>query len=344
MSNDRVEAWLRERGQSPEPEPAWVAGRKPDFFCPGPTPIWVEVKTLEQSQHQQTQDRAWNDFRSRIQKIEGATGTVYAMTSQAYTQAHGKVAARLVKELTKATAPASREVNEVIVIPPDPLPNALVTIRYESTAGEVIQIGPKTVSGRYHFYPSYDPQDWAQEVVVVCGEDMSDKRQIYDVFIGDSDGPIAVNYCRSDSPIWCTLMSMGGRSATAARLRLVINDANDQLRSGQRCVPAPGVCVIYHESLDATSDQMFLAALFGDLTIPIELNPTRRGTPFLGNNGILSPTQNRGVSAVRYVTLGLGESIALNPYADFPIDADFFNAPVWVPDGEAMSLHDGRRD
>ncbi len=63
MSNDRVEAWLKNLGFDPEPEPKWVAGRKPDFFCPGVHPVWVEVKTFEPSQHSQTQDRAWQDFR-----------------------------------------------------------------------------------------------------------------------------------------------------------------------------------------------------------------------------------------------------------------------------------------
>jgi hypothetical protein len=80
MSNDRAEAWLKELGYAPEPEPVWVAGRKPDFFCPGGAPLWVEVKTFEPSEHQQTQQWAWTDFRSRIGKINGATGEVYAMT------------------------------------------------------------------------------------------------------------------------------------------------------------------------------------------------------------------------------------------------------------------------
>jgi hypothetical protein len=338
MSNDRVEAWLKSLGFNPEPEPKWVSGRKPDFFCPGAYPVWVEVKTFEQSQHQQTQDWAWNDFRARIEKIHGATGTVYAMTSQTYTEAHGKIAARLVSELIQGPAPTSREVNEVIVIPPDPLPNALVTIRYESTAGEVIQVGPKTVSGRYHYYPSYEPRDWAQEVDIVCGADLLERRQIYDVFIGDSDGPIAVNYCRSNSPIWCTLMSMGGRNTTAARLRLVVNDANDQLRSGQNAAPAPGICVIYHESLEATGGRMLLAALFGDLTIPIALNPIQPGTPFLGRNGILSATKNRAVSAVKYVSLGSEELIVLNPYARYPIESRIFRTSVWQESGGIFTL------
>jgi hypothetical protein len=85
------------------------------------------------------------------------------------------------------------------------------------------------------------------------------------------------------------------------RLPREIDMANEQLRNGQNHVPGPGVCVIYHKDLEASGDEMFLAALFGDLTVPIDLNPTRMGTTFLGRNGILSVKQNRGISAVRYV-------------------------------------------
>jgi len=137
-------------------------------------------------------------------------------------------------------------------------------------------------------------------------------------------------------------MSAGGYSTTTRRIRESIDEANDQLRSGQNCLPAPGICVIYHESLDATSGRMFLAAIFGDLTVPIELNPIQPGGPFLGRNGILAPTKNRGVSAVRYVTSGAVDAIALNPYAEYPVEAAMFRTPVWVADGASIALrHSG---
>ena len=93
----------------------------------------------------------------------------------------------------------------------------------------------------------------------------------------------------------------GTSFAIAFRLPREIHKANQQLRNGQNHVPGPRVCVIYHKGLEASDDRMFLAALFGDLTVPIDLNPTRMGTTFLGRNGILSVKQNRGISAVRYV-------------------------------------------
>jgi hypothetical protein len=118
---------------------------------------------------------------------------------------------------------------------------------------------------------------------------------------------------------------------------------NDQLRSGQNAVPAPGICAIYQESLEATGGRMLLAALFGDLTIPIALNPIQPGTPFLGRNGILSATKNRAVNAVRYVTLGSEELVVLNPYARFPIASIFFRTPVWVESGGIFTLSQMRK-
>jgi hypothetical protein len=339
MSNDRVEAWLRNLGFDPEPEPKWVTGRKPDFFCPGAHPVWVEVKTFEPSQHSQMQDRAWQDFRLRVEKTKNATGEVYAMTSQTYTGAHGKVAARLLRHLAQSPAPASSDVREVIIIPPDPIPNIVATIRYHCREREVIQIGPKSVSNQYGYYPSYEPKDWSQEVVIACEGETAIQRQAYDIFYGDSEGPISLSYWRSESPLSLgALMSTGGYNTTAARIREAIDDANDQLRSGQSAVPAPGICVIYQESLEATGDRMLLAALFGDLTIPIALNPIQPGNPFLGRNGILSATKNRAVSAVKYVSLGSEELIVLNPYARFPIESRIFRAPVWMADGETFTL------
>ena len=219
---------------------------------------------------------------------------MYATVSPSYTEADGKLAAHLLRKLANSPPPSGSDVTEVILVPSDPVPDTTLTIRYASSEGPVIQIGPKSASGRYRYYPSYDPDDWAQEVELACAGEDPVRRQGYDVFEGDSDGPVALIYDRSESPLTLvSLMSAGGYSTTAARIREAIDEANDQLRSGQSCSPAPGICVIYHESLDATSGRMFLSALFGDLTIPIALNPVRPGgEPFLGRNGILSPTKN----------------------------------------------------
>jgi hypothetical protein len=339
MSNERVEGWLRELGHAPEPEPHWVPGRKPDFFCRD-VPLWVEVKTLGPTDYDQAQSHAWNDFRTRIGKIGEATGDVYAMTSQDYTEAAGKLGAHLVRMLAKSTTPPSAEVSEVIVIPPNSCKGDIVSFRYESRQGAVIQIGPEPASGRYGYYPSYDPMDWSQEVEIVAERGTIGRWQLYDVFEGDSAGPLSVSYCRSDTPLaMCALMSSGGYNTTAARIREVAADANNQLRSGQRVVTCPGICVIYHESLSATAGRLFLSALFGDVTVPIDLNPTRLGQAFLGNNGVLSPTKNRGISAVRYVTQGYQDSIVLNPYAEYPIEPSFFRSAVWMANGESMILY-----
>lgn len=338
MSNERVEAWLRGLGYSPEPEPGWVPGQKPDFYCPGEAPLWVEVKTFEESPHQQRQGRAWEDFRARVARIKGATGEVFATVSANYTEAGGKLAVHLLRRLAKSPPPSSSDVTETIVLPPDPVPETMVRLRYMRARGPVVQIGPRPRSGHYGYYPGYEPADWSQEVELACSGEQPVMRQGYDVFEGDTRGPVALIYSRSERPLrLVTLMSDGGNTNTARRIREAIDDANDQLRSGQRCVPAPGICVIYHESLEATAGQMFLAALFGDLTIPLALDPIRPGEPFLGRNGILTPTKNRGVSAVRYVSMG-ATTIALNPYADHVINASIFRAPVWVSNESSLTL------
>jgi hypothetical protein len=160
MSNARVETWLRKLGYSPEPEPHWVPGQKPDFFCPGAAPLWVEVKTFELSPHQQRQGWAWEDFRARVARIQGAKGDVLATVSPSYTEADGKLAAQMLRRIANSPPPSSRDVTETIVVPPDPVLDTTVTIRYIRSRRPVVQVGPKPASDRYGYYPGYDPEDW----------------------------------------------------------------------------------------------------------------------------------------------------------------------------------------
>jgi hypothetical protein len=339
MSNERAAVWIRARGYEPEPEPGWVTGRKPDFFCAGKAPFWVEVKTFEPTAYDLLQGRAWQDFRARINRLKGLTGSVHASISPTFSELSGKRAAHLVRHLAKAAAPDAK-VREVIFIPADAIEDTLVTIQYMTNRFPVVQIGPRSQSGKYGYYSSYEPAVRGLDVEI-SDDGNSTTRRSFEVFDGWAQSPITVAYYRSDSPLH--LASMGSGMAmpvnTTERLRSAIDEANDQIRSGQAKVPAPGLCVVYHDSLDATSGQMYLAALFGDLTVAIDLAPICMGEAFLGRNAILTPQQNRGVSAVRYVTANYGESIALNPYAEFPIDRSLFgDAPVWVLDGSQMVL------
>lgn len=338
MSNERAAAWIRERGYEPEPEPNWVTGRKPDFFCGGQSPFWVEVKTFEPTGYHQLQGRAWQDFRARINRLKGMTGDVHANISPTFSEFSGKRAAHLVRHLARSAAP-NANVREVIFIPGDAIENTFVTLKYMTDRFPVVQIGPRSQSGKYGYYSSYDPAVGGLEVEI-SDDGETTTRRTFDIFDGWAQSPITVAYYRSESPLH--LVSMGSGMAmpvnTADRLRSAIDEANQQVRSGQRQVQAPGICMVFHDSLDATSGVMFLAAIFGDLTIPIATDPIQYGEAFLGRNAILTPSQNRGISAVRYVSEQYGESIALNPYAEFPIVAELFRAPVWIREGDQMVL------
>jgi hypothetical protein len=339
MSNERAAAWIRERCYEPEPEPDWVGGRKPDFFSGGTQPFWVEVKTFEPTAYDRVQGHAWEDFRARIKRLSGMTGNVHANISATYSELSGKRAAHLVRQLARSSVPIDANTREVVFIPGDAIEDTLVTLKYMSDRFPVIQIGPRAQSGKYGYYASYEPAVGGLGVEVI-DDGNTTIRHSFEVFDGWVQSPITVAYYRSESRLH--LASMGSGVAmpvnTADRLRNAIDEANQQIRSGQRQVPAPGICMIYHDSLDATSGVMFLAALFGDLTIPIALDPIKYGEAFLGRNAILTPEQNRGISAVRYVSEQYGESIAINPYAEFPVAPRLFRAPVWISDGERMSV------
>ena len=95
--------------------------------------------------------------------------------------------------------------------------------------------------------------------------------------------------------------------------------------------------MIYHETLDFLSEHQVLAALFGDLAIPISTYGRSLGEPRFGGNGAWSSKKNRGVSALRYVRTNESITTVINPWAEHAIDPRAFSEPYWQVDGEALT-------
>ena len=338
VSNERAEQWLRTLGYAPEPEPNWIGeGAKPDFFGHGERPVWVEVKTPEPPRHQEVMGRAWNDLRARCARVEAVTGDLYAVIGDDYDER----AARWLIATLEREAPTMRRI-DVVTIPVDPVYEVTVRFAYDSDDGRVEQVCAKSQGGRYPAYPGLEPADWAAEIVIFHSDDTETSDAAHRVLETNANARLAARVFPSAARLELRGALAGDAHANRSvwRVREAIGDANRQLRNGQRCRRAPGVCAIYHDSLDALGEQQVLAALFGDFTIGIELDPIRPGPAFLGRNGVLSPNKNRGISAVRYQRAADSVTVVVNPWSDMPIDGTLFQEPVWVLDGDQLVLRD----
>jgi hypothetical protein len=338
VSNERAEQWLRTLGYTPEPEPAWIGeGAKPDFFGHGEHPFWVEVKTPAPPRHHEVMGRAWNDLRARCDRVEEVTGDLYAVIGDDYDEG----AARWLIATLEREAPTRRRI-DVVTIPADPIYEVTVRFAYDSEDGRVEQICAKSRSGRYPAYPALEPADWAAEIVIAYPDGSQTCAAAHRVLETCSSARLAARVFPSARRLELrgTLGADAHQNRSVWRVRQSVGDANRQIRNGQRFRPAPGVCAIYHDGLDALGEQQVLAALFGDLTIPIDRDPIRQGPAFLGRNGVLSPNKNRGISAVRYQRAADNVTVVMNPWTDIPLDIALFQQPVWVLDGDQLVLRD----
>lgn len=325
-SNLRAELWLRSLGYFPvaEEELDWIeVGQRPDFFCPGARPLLVEVKTFDPPAEQQLMNRAFNDLRHRCSQQDGITGDLFVCVGDVYDQ----LASRwLVNEIRSRQSATKCVV--VLAVPTDVLDySRTVRFEYESTDGRVLQSSPTSDSGTYPFYPGYEPSHWGSRATLVTDSSRHEGPELYDL-LESPDALISAALYPSDSPLTahtCVVPAMTG-NRTDVRIRKAIKYANSQLRNAQSRRPAPGLCIIYHETLDFAGDDQVAAAAFGDLQIPV--GGTMADAVY-GAGGAWTERKNRGVSAIRYVRTDTSITNVINPWAEFPLDPQLFLERPW---------------
>jgi len=329
MSNERAERWLRSLGYEPEPEPRWIEeGQRPDFFCPGDRPLWVEVKTFDPTVEQREMGIALEDLRQRCAREEGLTGSIYVMLGATYEQPAGRW---LLGELRTTPRVEGRTHTFVVPVDVDDY-SATMRFEYESVEGLVLQTSVRLASGKYPFHPGLDPRNWASRATILKDGSREEGPELYDLFESDNS-LLSVGWYPSEERlhVGATMMSFN-RNTTDQRICAAVKAANRQIRNALKYRTAPGVCVIYHDTLDHAGDGSVASALFGDLLIPVggTLDQHVIGRGGAWNTG----GKNNGVSAVWYVRSEDSTTAVVNPWADYPID------PVLL--GEPWSLSVGR--
>ena len=123
---------------------------------------------------------------------------------------------------------------------------------------------------------------------------------------------------------------------TVDRLRRVIDDANDQLKNGQRFRKVPGVVEVFFDHLAGAGQSDVLRVCFGDLTIPINAASRTAGEAFYGQNGMLRANRNTAVSAVTYRPRRYGTVSILNPWAAYPVPLQWVDGTVHKVEGDRL--------
>jgi hypothetical protein len=123
---------------------------------------------------------------------------------------------------------------------------------------------------------------------------------------------------------------------TVDRLRRVIDDANDQLKNGQRFEQVPGIVQVFFDHLGGAGQSDVLRACFGDLTIPIDAASRAAGEAFYGQNGILRANRTTAVSAVTYRPRHYGTVSILNPWATYPVPLQWVDGTVHEVQGDRL--------
>lgn len=336
MANQQTQQWLESLGFSVQPEPDWVAdGEVPDLYATGPTTLWVEVKALESKYEL---GDALADLSDRCEKIRNpGNGLLHSLVYD-YDSKAGKVA---IAFAAKAAATPIRTNVPIIMIPGDPAYGTNVCIEYVSEGGDLVcQVGPASVSGAYQCYPSLEPKDWTNAATLTMSNGNTDRAPLYKLLNCRVPFKLALRLFPADSPLSAGSGSGGVHRNTAQkRIREAVNKANSQIRNGQRFAPGPGLVTIYHDGMDALGIEMFLAALFGDITMLLGGNPPRLRETVFGKNAALTTGQHRAISAVRYHPHKNDPITVVNPYAAEPIEWQTFTEAAWILDGEKFVLH-----
>jgi hypothetical protein len=167
-SAERAEAFLRTRGFTCEREPRWILeGKKPDFFCSGRMPLWVEVKTLSARTPDRKRADLWRELQQRCRSIL-VPGDAFAQVSERATSRDIKVAMTLTQILLAEYEKAEQLWRHAfVVIPRNPVYGRTARFTVEEVEGGVRIISCESRSGQYELPQALKPRSYEEPVSLI---------------------------------------------------------------------------------------------------------------------------------------------------------------------------------
>lgn len=332
---ERRAAWyLLRRGFLHHREPAYVVGRKPDFLTFGRGRMWVEVKSLDPPVSQEFIGKAFERLKQRFKDLQEFR--IDAWVSSSFDDSKAKSIRRLVYGEIRAGRASGAP--WYASVPADlSQQQQRAEIRWTDTRGRPVRMVTWKSAADVYTYPlESEPGGLTAEIRMDGG--IAQTLPAYELLSVQLPAPVMLRVePTSDRPgVGSVGTDRAQEDTTVDRLRRVIDDANDQLKNGQRYEQVPGVVQIFFDHLGGAGQNDVLRACFGDLTIPIDATSRVAGEAFYGRNGILRADKNTAISAVTYRPRHYGTVSILNPWATYPVPLQWIDGTVHKVDGDRL--------
>lgn len=332
-AENRAALYLFRKGFLHCREPSFVVGRKPDFLTFGRGRMWIEVKSLDPPLSQELIGNAFVQLRQRFNDV--GHFRIDAWVSSSFDEGAAKSIQRLVyNEIRAGRAGGAAWYASVSA---ERTQNRRAEIRWTDTRRRPVRMVTwKSVADVYAYPLESEPGGLTANIQLDDGVVQS--LPAYEVLSVQVVAPVMLRIEANAGGHG--IASVGSARAqadtTVDRLRRVIDDANDQLKNGQRFRELPGVAQIFLDHLAGAGEIDVLRACLGDLTIPIDAVSRAAGEAFYGQNGILRATKNTAVSAVTYRPRHYGTVSILNPWATYPVPPQWVDGTVHKVEGDRL--------
>ena len=314
-------------------EPSFVVGRKPDFLTFGRGRMWVEVKSLDPPLSQERIGNAFVELKQRFN--DAGQFRIDAWVSSSFDKRSAKSIQRLVYNEVRAGRAGGAA--WYASVPAERAQKGRAEIRWTDTRGRQVRMVTWKSAADVYAYPlESEPGGLAAEIQTDGGPVQSlPADQLLSLQV-----PAPVMLRIEANTGGNGIASVGSAQAqadtTVDRLRRVIDDANDQLKNGQRFRKIPGVVEIFMDHLAGAGQSDVMRACFGDLTIPINASTRIAGAAYYGENGILRANKNTSISAVTYRSRHYGTVSVLNPWATNPVPFRWLDGTVQKVEGDQL--------
>lgn len=323
MTNKRAESILQRAGFGCEPEPDWISeGRKPDFFCQGPNDIWVEVKTLGESQEFELQGDAHVELRRRAVGVREG-GRAQAWVTGRLHQRDAKVVMQLAERALRRFREGGAAKRLIAMVPNDPVYDRFVRFSITTEDGEVVDfLSCASQSGVYDHPYGVHPSPYDQKTTIHSSEGAARKVWARDLITYDDSFRVALDIAPQSGSFEIAFTAPTGTAKklnTVERIRDAVSDANAQFKNGCVFRGAPCLLIIFHDSIFVGEDVVMQSALYGDLKYIAPSDRWNEGELFLDTNVAWNANKNRTTSAVAYVRNDARPLVVHNLWARNPM-------------------------
>ena len=322
---------LRPLGLVVEEEPEWVkSGEVPDFFCTGPSELWVEVKAIGEAERfrvPQVQAQWLSEHAGKVAE----RGRAFAWVSEDARHRDLKAVIALARDAFREWQNKPNLVDRVFaVVPRDPNFARKMKINLLTAHGTELLVCLQSQSEHYGRPQLGHDLTWNNRAILIESEGKKRTADAFDIGLDDDDFLVALQLEQFDAPFSIRGVMPTGPArqlTTVHTVRAAAKKANSQFKNGCRYRAAPCLLMIFEDGVLVQEPKAFASAFCGDLQY--EFNPPTLGDGRLifGPNGIWAPSANRTTSAACLVRNDGEPMLMCNPWAANPLPTALFGWP-----------------